>query len=60
MQEAEPLCDDLRGGMGGRGGGIYIYLVGGDIYIIMIDNGKGNGTQLQHSCLENPMDGGAW
>ena len=20
----------------------------------------GNGTQLQYSCLENPMDGGAW
>ena len=23
-------------------------------------NGEGNGTQLQYSCLENPMDGGAW
>ena len=23
-------------------------------------NGKGNGTPLQYSCLENPMDGGAW
>ena len=22
--------------------------------------GEGNGTPLQHSCLENPMDGGAW
>ena len=22
--------------------------------------GEGNGTSLQHSCLENPMDGGAW
>ena len=21
---------------------------------------KGNGTQLQYSCLENPMDRGAW
>ena len=20
----------------------------------------GNGTSLQYSCLENPMDGGAW
>ena len=20
----------------------------------------GNGTRLQYSCLENPMDGGAW
>ena len=22
--------------------------------------GEGNGTPLQHSCLENPVDGGAW
>ena len=22
--------------------------------------GRGNGTPLQYSCLENPMDGGAW
>ena len=22
-------------------------------------NGEGNGTLLQYSCLENPMDGGA-
>ena len=21
---------------------------------------EGNGTPLQHSCLENPMNGGAW
>ena len=23
-------------------------------------SGVGNGTPLQYSCLENPMDGGAW
>ena len=23
-------------------------------------DGEGNGTPLQHSCLENPMDEGAW
>ena len=22
--------------------------------------GEGNGTPLQYSCLEKPMDGGAW
>ena len=22
--------------------------------------GEGNGTPLQYSCLENPMDGGVW
>ena len=23
-------------------------------------SGEGNGTPLQYSCLDNPMDGGAW
>ena len=30
---------------------------------LMIPNlqiGEGNGTPLQYSCLENPMDRGAW
>ena len=26
----------------------------------VIFNGEGDGTPLQYSCLENPMDGGAW
>ena len=30
------------------------------IKICNIVNGEGNGTPLQYSCLENPMDGGAW
>ena len=31
------------------------------ICILLNDNsGEGNGTPLQYSCLENPMDGGAW
>ena len=25
-----------------------------------IESGEGDGTPLQYSCLENPMDGGAW
>ena len=24
------------------------------------DVGEGDGAPLQYSCLENPMDGGAW
>ena len=27
---------------------------------ILDNNGEGNGTRLQYSCLENPMDRGAW
>ena len=27
------------------------------VYIFI---GEGDGTPLQYSCLENPMDGGAW
>ena len=27
---------------------------------LLIIQGEGNGTPLQYSCLENPMDGGAW
>ena len=26
----------------------------------MIYSGEGNGSPLQYSCLENPVDGGAW
>ena len=32
-------------------------------YLLQLSNarqGEGNGTPLQHSCLENPMNGGAW
>jgi len=32
-----------------------LYLSSSRIYI-----GEGDGTPLQYSCLENPMDGGAW
>ena len=28
--------------------------------ICRLPAGEGNGTPLQYSCLENPMDGGAW
>ena len=30
-------------------------------FVVSFDNKReGNGTPLQYSCLENPMDGGAW
>ena len=30
------------------------------IWFTALSTGEGNGTLLQYSCLENPMDGGAW
>ena len=31
------------------------------IYIVvLVVMGEGNGTALQYSWMENPMDGGAW
>ena len=29
-------------------------------WFLKTELGEGNGTPLQYSCLENPMDGGAW
>ena len=31
-----------------------------DLHLSNNEWGEGNGTPLQYSCLENPMDGGAW
>ena len=33
---------------------------GAKLYGAMINAAEGNGTPLRYSCLENPMDGGAW
>ena len=29
------------------------------LHVVELRPGEGNGTPLQYSCLENPMDGGA-
>ena len=36
--------------------------LGVQVFIVLVEetNGEGNGNPLQYSCLENPMDGGAW
>ena len=31
-----------------------------ELEVLRLDLGGGNGTPLQYSCLENPMDGEAW
>ena len=32
----------------------------GQGFVFTSPYGEGDGTPLQYSCLENPMDGGAW
>ena len=47
---------------GGSNGNASAYNVG-DLGLIPGSGrspGEGNGNPLQYSCLENPMDGGAW
>ena len=29
-------------------------------HVLVMKDGEGDGTPLRYSCLENPMDGGAW
>ena len=43
-------------GYQGRNGDEMNWEIGIDIYTLLCING----TPLQYSCLENPMDGGAW
>ena len=47
---------------GGSNGKVSAYNVGdpGSIPGLGRSSGEGNGNLLQYSCLENPMDGGAW
>ena len=39
-------------------GCVFLFFLGTDLGVELLD--QGNGTPLQYSCLENPMDGGAW
>ena len=47
---------------GGSDGKVSAYIVRdpGSIPGLGGFSGEGNGNLLQYSCLENPMDGGAW
>ena len=47
---------------GGSDGEASVYNVGdpGSIPGLGRSSGEGNGNPCQYSCLENPMDGGAW
>ena len=52
----------MRGFPGGSDGKEFAYSVGdtGSIPGLRRSPGEGNGNPLQYSCLENPMDRGAW
>ena len=45
-------------------GALTVGFIGRPMFVLMgllvWHNGEGNGTPLQYSCLETPMDGGAW
>ena len=46
---------------GAKGGGMnWEIRTDMNIHTAMHKIGEGDGTPLQHSCLENPMDRGAW
>ena len=53
------VAEDFRGGSDGKASA---YNAGdlGSIPGSGRSSGEGNGNPLQHSCLENSMDGGAW
>ena len=59
-QKVDKWMSGTRGG--NRGGkGVEIYMSMRNLWgTCKNTNGEGNGTPLQYSCLENPMDGGAW
>ena len=52
------LSQDFPGGSDGQASAYNV----GDPGLIpgLGRSGEGNGNPLQYSCLENPMDGGAW
>ena len=41
-------------------GGSYYLTCHHHYFCAQSSDGEGNGTPLQYSCLESPMDGGAW
>ena len=38
----------------------YTFLINGTFWFRYVQRGEGNGNPFRYSCLENPMDGGAW
>ena len=38
----------------------FFCIVPEELYSFVLAYEEGNGNPLQYSCMENPMDGGAW
>ena len=54
------LYGDLNGKKVQKRGDVCIGVADSLCCMVEINTGEGNGTPLQYSCLENPMDRGAW
>ena len=61
LEELQPLCgEQYKGSLKEKKASAYNV---GDLDSIPgygRSPGEGNGNPLQYSCMENPMDGGAW
>ena len=55
----QPLSRDFPAGSDGKASACNV-VDWGSIPELGRSPGEGSGNLLQHSCLENPMDGGAW
>ena len=55
-KEMAEISENWVGGFGGDSTMCYVNV----LIQASVRSGEGNGTPLQYSCLENPMDGGAW
>ena len=62
MSKFKKSLDYLESFPGGSDGKASAYNVGDSVSIPGLGRspGEGNGNPLQYSCLENPMDRGAW
>ena len=62
LARGEALCWGRMGGSsrGHVGGASTAGVSGWGCISVLTEALEGNGTPLQYSCLENPMDGGAW
>ena len=73
VSEFQLECQETRSDLGGRFTVVWGFLGGSEVKAFACNvgdpgsipglgrcPGEGNGNPLQYSCLENPMEGGAW